>query len=180
MGQYELYSFQPVAQWMDYSFPDLGAEGCCRSLNALLTMFPSSYHHEIFRSYYCQWQKWLPVFHMMMKRCRAWCWLGEVPYCFSRSSLKFQGHAAEKIIDFDPNWDFRTVTLVWIHWWVWNDAQSLKQHRRDALTFFKVVCQTSRSHGTKKSPILTWIERFRTVTPVWIHPWLSNDAQSLM
>ena len=118
--------------------------------HTFLTMSPSSYHHEIFRSYYCQWQKWLPVFHMMMKRCRAWCWLGEVPYCFSRSSLKFQGHAAEKIIDFDPNWDFRTVTLVWIHWWVWNDAQSLKQHRRDALTFFKVVCQTSRSHGTKK------------------------------
>ena len=31
----------------------------------------------------------------------------------------------------------------------------------------------------KKLPILTWIERFRTVTPVWIHPWLWNDAQSL-
>ena len=50
------YSFQPVGQWMGYSFTDLGAEGCCRSLNALLTMFPSSYHYEIFRSYY-QWLK---------------------------------------------------------------------------------------------------------------------------
>ena len=30
------YSFQPVGQWMGYSFTDLGAEGCCRSLNALL------------------------------------------------------------------------------------------------------------------------------------------------
>ena len=30
------YSFQPVGQWMSYSFTDLGAEGCCRSLNALL------------------------------------------------------------------------------------------------------------------------------------------------
>ena len=29
------YSFQPVGQWMSYSFTDLGAEGCCRSLNAL-------------------------------------------------------------------------------------------------------------------------------------------------
>ena len=29
------YSFQPVGQWMGYSFTDLGAEGCCRSLNAL-------------------------------------------------------------------------------------------------------------------------------------------------
>ena len=29
------YSFQPVGQWMGYLFTDLGAEGCCRSLNAL-------------------------------------------------------------------------------------------------------------------------------------------------
>ena len=33
------YSFQPVGQWMSYSFTDLGAEGCCRSLNALLYRF---------------------------------------------------------------------------------------------------------------------------------------------
>ena len=32
------YSFQPVGQWMGYSFTDLGAEGCCRSLNALFKM----------------------------------------------------------------------------------------------------------------------------------------------
>ena len=32
------YSFQPVDQWMGYSFTDLGAEGCCRSLNALFSM----------------------------------------------------------------------------------------------------------------------------------------------
>ena len=29
------YSFQPLGQWMGYSFTDLRAEGCCRSLNAL-------------------------------------------------------------------------------------------------------------------------------------------------
>ena len=32
------YNFQPVGQWMGYSFTDLGAEGCCRSLNALLSL----------------------------------------------------------------------------------------------------------------------------------------------
>ena len=32
------YSFQPVGQWMGYSFTDLGAEGCCRPLNALLSV----------------------------------------------------------------------------------------------------------------------------------------------
>ena len=31
----------------------------------------------------------------------------------------------------------------------------------------------------KKSPILTQIWRFRTVTLVWIYQWLRNDAQSL-
>ena len=31
------YSFQPVGQWMGYSFTDLGAEGWCRSLNALFS-----------------------------------------------------------------------------------------------------------------------------------------------
>ena len=34
---WNFYSFQPVGQWMGYSFTDLGAEGCCRSLNALLS-----------------------------------------------------------------------------------------------------------------------------------------------
>ena len=35
VGQCETLT-QPVGQWMSYSFTDLGAEGCCRSLNALL------------------------------------------------------------------------------------------------------------------------------------------------
>ena len=30
----------------------------------------------------------------------------EVPYCFSRSSVKFQGHTALKIVEFDPDWSF--------------------------------------------------------------------------
>ena len=33
----------------------------------------------------------------------AWCCLGEVPYCFWRSSVKFQGHTALKIAEFDPD-----------------------------------------------------------------------------
>ena len=101
----------------------------------------------------------------------------------------------------------------------------------EALYFFKVICQISRSHMTKnrrfwlewvlqdynwslnslmaskwftkldvvlkkclfvfqghllnfqvtrdrKSLFLTRIERFQTVTPVWIHQWIWNDAQS--
>ena len=30
----------------------------------------------------------------------------EVPYCFSRSSVKFQGHTALKIVKYDPDWAF--------------------------------------------------------------------------
>ena len=44
---------------------------------------------------------------------------------------------------------FRTVTQVWIHIWWWNDAYSLMLLRRGALLFFKVICQISRSHGSK-------------------------------
>ena len=54
--------------FMDLRWPRV----CRRSTSVLLTMFPSSYHHEIFRSYY-QWQKWRP--------CKR-----------SRSEVKGQGH----------------------------------------------------------------------------------------
>ena len=37
---------------------------------------------------------------------KAWCSIEEVPYCFSRSSVKFQRHTALKFIKFDPNWAF--------------------------------------------------------------------------
>ena len=36
----------------------------------------------------------------------AWWCLVEVPYCFSRSSVKFQGHTALKNVKFDPDWAF--------------------------------------------------------------------------
>ena len=47
---------------------------------------------------------WIHIDDEMMHK--AWCCLGEVPYYFSRSSVKFQGHTALKIVDFDPNWVF--------------------------------------------------------------------------
>ena len=70
-------------------------------------------------------------------------------YCFSRSSVKFQGHMAKKFLIVSQIGFFRKVTPVWIHRWVWNDAQNLKYHRRGALLFFKVIHQISRSRGTK-------------------------------
>ena len=42
------YSFQPVGHGMGYSFTDLGAEGCCSSLNALLNL-PQLMFQVVFR-----------------------------------------------------------------------------------------------------------------------------------
>ena len=114
-------------------------------------MFLSSYHPEIFRSYY-HIRTWYPC-----KRSRSKVKVTEVMTPFSR---------------------FRTLIPVWIHIWWWNDAQSLMLLRRGALFFFKVTRQISRSHGLEKSSILTQIGRFRTITPVWIHQWLPNDEKA--
>ena len=113
-----IFSCDQAALWMVFSV----RPSVCHTF---LTMFPSSYHHEIFRSYY-QWQKWRP--------CKR-----------SRSEVKGQGHTQLR--------GFRTVTPVWIHIWCWNDAQSLMLLRRGALLFFKVIRQISRSHGSKNSRI---------------------------
>ena len=37
---------------------------------------------------------------------KAWSSIEEVPYCFRRSSVKFQGHTALKSVKFDPDWSF--------------------------------------------------------------------------
>ena len=37
---------------------------------------------------------------------KAWNSKGKMPYCFPRSSIKFQGHTVQNITDFDPNWAF--------------------------------------------------------------------------
>ena len=85
-----------------------------------------------------------------------------------------------KIIDFDPNWAFPDCNSslnspMAMKWCTKLEAAS----ERYPIVFqghpsnFKVI-------RDKKLLILTRIERFRTVTPVWIHRWIWNDAQSLM
>ena len=37
---------------------------------------------------------------------KTWNSKGEMPFCFPRSSAKFQGHTGQNITDFDPNWAF--------------------------------------------------------------------------
>ena len=65
---------------------------------------------------------------------------------------------------------FRTVTLVWIDIWWWNDAYSLMLLRRGALLFFKVIRQISRSHGSKN----------RGIDPDWAFPDCNSSLNSPM
>ena len=111
---------------------------------------------------------------------KAWCCLEEVPYCSSRSSVKFQGHTGKKIVDFDPNWAFpccnSSLNSPLAMKWCTKVEAALERCPilfQGHTSIFKVT-------PDKKSPILTWIERFRTVTPVSIRQWLWNAAQSLM
>ena len=111
---------------------------------------------------------------------KAWCCLGDVPYCFSRSSVKFQGHTGQKIVDFDPNWAFPDCNSSL------NSPMAMKWRIKLEAAYERcpVIFQGHPSYlkvtQDKKVPILTRIERFRAVTPVWIHSWLWSDAQSLM
>ena len=83
---------------------------------------------------------------MMHKACQG---LEKVLYYFWRSSIKFQGRTGQKTPTLIRTESFRTVTPVWIHQWMWNDAQSLTYCRRGALLFYKVIHQISRPHRLK-------------------------------
>ena len=72
---------------------------------------------------------------------KAWCYLGEVPFCISRSSIKFQGHTAPKMVDFDT----QIVTPIWIHQWIQNHTQSIIEEVSYS-RFFKVNHWILRSH----------------------------------
>ena len=80
---------------------------------------------------------------------QAWCGIGEVPYCFSKSTVKFQGQTGQKSPILTRIGRFQTVIPVLNHRWLRNNAESLKYHRRDVLLFFKVIRQIPRSHRTQ-------------------------------
>ena len=110
---------------------------------------------------------------------KAWSSIENVPYYFSRSSVKFQGHAGQKIADFNPNWAFpncsSSFNLPMVTIWCTKLEVGYEK-------FLPIVFQGHSSNfkvtRDKKSSILTQIGRFRT--PVWIYQWLRNYAQSLI
>ena len=165
---------------------------------------------------------------------KAWSSIEEVPYCFSRSSVKFQGHTALKIVEFDPDWAFpdcnsslnSPMAKKWCTkleialkrcpivfscdqaalWMVQSVRPSVRpsvclsvslsvtpfwlcSHHRIIMKFSGVITsdksdvhakgQGQRSK-VKVTEVTTQLNRFRTVTPVWIHMWWWNDGYSLI
>ena len=153
----------------------------------------------------------------------AWWCLEEVPYCFSRSSVKFQGHAALKSIEFDPDCPLpdsnsslnSPMATKWCTkleialkrcpivfscdqaalWMVQSVCLSvtpfsLCSYHCIIMKFSEVITidrsdvhakgQGQRSK-VKVTEVNTQLNRFRTVTPFWIHIWWWwNHAYSLM
>ena len=97
----------------------------------------------------------------MMHKARSS--IEEVPYCFSRSSVKFQGHTALKIVEFDPNWPFPDCNSSL------NSPMAMKCYTKleTAKERCPIVFQGHPSNfkvtQDKTSPILTQIGRFRTI-----------------
>ena len=94
---------------------------------------------------------------------KAWSSIEEVPYCFSRSSLKFLGHIALKIVEFDPNWAFPECNSSL------NSPMAMKccTKLETAKNWCPIVFQGHPSNfkvtRDKTSPILTQIGRFGTI-----------------
>ena len=94
---------------------------------------------------------------------KAWSSIEEVPYCFSRSSVKFQGQTALKIVEFDPKWAFPDCNSSL------NSPMAMKCYTKleTAKERCPIVFQGRPSNfkvtRDKTSPILTQIGGFRTI-----------------
>ena len=111
---------------------------------------------------------------------KAWSSIGKVPYCLQGHPLNFKIARDRKLSILTRIECFRTVTLYWIHSWMalkWCTKLNIVKKRCSIV--FQGHPWNSKVTRLKKSSILTQIGRFQTVTPVWIHQWVRNDAQSL-
>ena len=94
---------------------------------------------------------------------RAWSSIVEVPYCFSRSYVKFQGHRALKIIEFDPNWAFPDCNSSLNSPMAMKCCTKLETAKERCPIVFQGHPSNFKVTRYKTSPILTQIERFRTI-----------------
>ena len=94
---------------------------------------------------------------------RAWSSILEVPYCFSRSSVKFQGHTALKIVEFDPNWAFPDCNSSLNSPMAMKCCTQLETAKERCPIFSQGHPSNFKVTWYKTSPILTQIGRFRTI-----------------
>ena len=94
---------------------------------------------------------------------KAWSSIEEVPYCFSRSSVKFQGHTAQKIVEFDPNWAFPDCNSSLNSPMAMKCSTKLETAKEICPIVFQGHPSNFKVTRYKTSPILTQIGRFRTI-----------------
>ena len=94
---------------------------------------------------------------------KAWSSVEEVPYCFSRSSVKFQGQTALKIAEFDPDWAFPDCNSSLNSPMATKWCTKLETAKERCPIVFQGHPSNFKVTRDKTSPILTQIGRFRTI-----------------
>ena len=94
---------------------------------------------------------------------KAWSSIEMVPYCFARSSVKFQGYTALKIVKFDPNWVFPDSNSSLNSPMAMKCCTKLETAKERCLIAFQGHPSNFKVTQDKTSPILTQIGRFQTI-----------------
>ena len=94
---------------------------------------------------------------------KAWSSIEEVPYCLSRSSVKFQGHTALKFVEFDPNWAFPDCNSSLNLPMAMKCCTKLETAKGRCPIVFQGHPSNFKVTRDKISPILTQIGRFQTL-----------------
>ena len=94
---------------------------------------------------------------------KGWSSIEEVPYCFSRSSVKFQGHIALKIVEFDSNWALPDCNSSLNSPMAMKCCTKLETAKKRCPIFNQGHPSNFKVTRDKTSPILTQIGRFHTI-----------------
>ena len=121
---------------------------------------------------------------------RAWSSIVEVPYCFSRSYVKLQGHTALKIVEFDPNWAFPDCNSSLNSWMAMKCCTKLETVKERCPFVFQGHPSYFKVTRYKTSPILTQIGHYRTIgrsqlsnpsdLPCFLNIWKKNAEHCLL
>ena len=123
---------------------------------------------------------------------RPWSSIVEVPYCFSRSNVKFQGHTALKIVKFYRNWAFLDSNSSLNSLMVMKCCTKLETAKKRCPIVFQSHPSNFKVTRDKTSPLLTRIGRFRTIgrsqlsnpsdlpCSGWITPLLAKTFAAMM